>query len=124
MSEQLNQLLAPRAAELVNSNFTGVDAGWWWERRLGGGIEICQELDPEAMASELSRKTGRDPAEIRRIVQRELGLEDFDPVVLTFEIPGDATEEEAARLLAGHSATPHGIAEGLYRQIQAAVERS
>jgi len=25
----------------VRENFTGVRAEWWWERRMGGGIEVC-----------------------------------------------------------------------------------
>jgi hypothetical protein len=46
MPEHLNQLLADTATALVQENFTGVRAPWWWERRMGGGIEVCQELDP------------------------------------------------------------------------------
>ena len=48
MAEYLKELLADGATALVNEGFTGVNATWWWERRLGGGIEVCQEFDPEA----------------------------------------------------------------------------
>ena len=43
-----NQFLADSATALVRESFTGVGAPWWWERRVGGGIEVCQEFDPEA----------------------------------------------------------------------------
>jgi hypothetical protein len=46
VAEKLNELLADKATLLVRENFTGVRAEWWWERRMGGGIEVCQELDP------------------------------------------------------------------------------
>ena len=103
---------------LVRENFTGVEAEWWWERRMSGGIEICQELDPEAMSRKVAANTGRDEAEVRRIIAEELGLEDPESVVLTFEISGDATTEEAARLLRERSSEPEGIAAGLYRRIE------
>jgi hypothetical protein len=119
--EYLNQFLAERAATLVEENFTGVRAAWWWERRIGGGIEVCQELDPEAMSREISEKTGRDVSEVRRIVQEQLGLEDTEPVVLTFEIPGDTEESRAAEILAERSSEPEGIASGLYRRVEDAV---
>jgi hypothetical protein len=118
MPEQLNQFLADRANALVRENFTGVRAEWWWERRMGGGIEVCQELDPEAMGREISESTGKDPADVRRAVAEELGLEDTEPVVLTFEISGDATPEAAAKLLAERSSTPEGLAAGLYRRVE------
>ena len=118
MSERLNQFLAERAGALVRENFTGVRAEWWWERRMGGGIEVCQELDPEAMSREISERTGTDVAEGRRVIEEELGLEDTEPVVLTFEIAGDATREEAARLLEERSSDPEGLAAGLYRRIE------
>jgi hypothetical protein len=118
MSERLNQFLAERAGALVRENFTGVRAEWWWERRMGGGIEVCQELDPEAMSREISERTGTDVAEVRRVIEEELGLEDTEPVVLTFEIAGDATREEAARLLEERSSDPEGLAAGLYRRIE------
>ncbi|MBA3793321.1 MAG: hypothetical protein H0X19_04195, partial [Rubrobacter sp.] len=73
MAEHLNELLADKATLLVTENFTGVGAEWWWERRMGGGIEVCQELDPQAMGREVSEKTGRDTSEVRRIVEQNLG---------------------------------------------------
>src|SRR3712207_1926597 len=118
MSEQLNQFLAEKADALVRENFTGVRAEWWWERRMGGGIEVCQELDPEAMSREISERTGESVHEVRRAVEEVLGLEDAEPVVLTFEIAGDATAEEAARLLEERSSDPEGLAAGLYRRIE------
>lgn len=108
---------------LVHDNFTGVEARWWWERRMSGGIEVCQELDPETMSREVAAKTGRDEAEVRRTIAEEIGLEDSDPVVLTFEIAGDATTEEAARLLRERSLEPEGLAAGLYRQVEETVRR-
>ena len=123
MTEQLNQFLAERADALVRENFTGVEAKWWWERRIGGGIEVCQELDPEAMSREISGKTGQEIEEVRRIVQKELGLEDMEPVVLTFEIAGDTEAGAAAGMLAERSAEPEGLAAGLYRRVEEAVKR-
>jgi hypothetical protein len=123
MPEHLNQFLAERADALVRENFTGVRASWWWERRMGGGIEVCQELDPEAMSREISERTGKDVAEVRRRVEEVLGLADMEPVVLTFEIAGDATEEQAAVMLAERSFAPEGLAAGIYRRIQEVVER-
>jgi hypothetical protein len=123
MSEQLNKFLAEKAGALVRENFTGVRAEWWWERRMGGGIEICQELDPEAMSREVSERTGKDVEEVRRVVEVELGLEDMEPVVLTFEISGEATAEQAARMLAERSSEPEGLASGAYRRVEEAVER-
>jgi len=122
VSEQLNQFLAERANALVRENYTGVQAEWWWERRMGGGIEVCQELDPEAMSREISERTGKDLAEVRRGVEEELGLEDMQPVVLTFEISGDATAEEAAKMLAERSSAPKGLAAGIYQRVEVAVE--
>ncbi len=121
MPEYLNQFLAERAAALVEENFTGVRAAWWWERRIGGGIEVCQELDPEAMSREISEKTSRDVSEVRRIVEQELGLQDTEPVVLTFEIPGDTEVGTAAKMLTERSSTPEGLATGLYRRVEDAV---
>ena len=123
MSEQLNQFLAERADALVRENFTGVRAAWWWERRLGGGIEVCQELDPEAMSREISERTEKSVAEARQIVQDELGLEDTEPVVLTFEIPGDTEASAAAEMLAERSSTPDGLAAGLYRRVEEVIDR-
>jgi hypothetical protein len=123
VSEQLNQFLAEKAGALVRENFTGVRAEWWWERRMGGGIEVCQELDPEAMSREISERTGKDVEQVRRVVEEELGLEDMEPVVLTFEIPGDATAEEAAKILAERSSEPEGLAAGLYRRVEESISR-
>ena len=121
MPEYLNQLLADKATMLVQENFTGVRAEWWWERRLGGGIAVCQELDPTAMVNVVSRKTGREEKVVRRAVKEELDLEDQEPVVLTFEIPGDAEVSEAAKMLAEHSVTPEGLATNLYSRVQEAI---
>src|ERR671916_576455 len=113
MPEYLNQLLADTATTLVQENFTGVRAPWWWERRMGGGIEVCQELDPETMSHE--------PSEITRAIEEELGLEDAEPVVLTFEIAGEITTTEAARILAEHSSEPEGLAATLYRRVEEVI---
>ena len=121
MPEYLNQFLADRAAALVEENFTGVRAAWWWERRIGGGIEVCQELDPEAMSREISERTGRDFSEVRRIVEEELGLGDAEPVVLTFEVPGDTEASRAVEMLAERSSEPEGLATGLYRRVEDAL---
>lgn len=118
MAEHLNELLADKATLLVTENFTGVGAEWWWERRMGGGIEVCQELDPRAMSREVSEKTGRDTSEVRRIVEQNLGLEDDEPVVLTFEIAGDVTVAEAARMLQERSSEPEGLAAALYAEVE------
>jgi hypothetical protein len=117
----LNQLLADEATMLVQENFTGVEADWWWERRLGGGIAVCQELDPATIAREITERTGRKTREVERITEEELGLEDLEPVVLTFEIAGDTTAADAARMLAERSTTPEGLAAGLYRRVEKAV---
>ena len=121
MPEYLNQLLADTATTLVQENFAGVHAPWWWERRMGGGIEICQELDPETMSHEISEKTGHKPSEITRVIEEGLGLEDAEPVVLTFEIAGETTTDEVARMLAERSAAPEGLAAGLYRRVEEAI---
>ena len=123
MPEYLNQFMAERADALVRENFTGVRAEWWWERRLGGGIEVCQELDPEAMSREISEKSGREISEVRRTVKAELGLDDMEPVVLTFEIPGDTEAGTAAEMLGERSSEPEGLASGLYRWVEEAVRR-
>ena len=116
--ERLNQLLAEGAAVLVDENFTGVRATWWWERRIGGGIEICQELNPGTMVREVAAKIGKEIPEVRRSVEQELGLEDDEPVVLTFELAGDTGLAEAARMLAERSSEPEGLAAGLYNRIE------
>ena len=121
MPEYLNQLLADTATALVQENFTGVRAPWWWERRMGGGMEVCQELDPETMSREISEKTGHEVPTVRQAIERELGLEDAEPVVLTFEIAGESTTDEAARMLAERSSEPEGLAAGLYRRIERTV---
>ncbi len=105
----------------MRENFDGVKADWWWERRLGGGIEVCQELDPEEMGREISRKTGRDIARVRRVVQEEFGLDNTDPVLLTFEIAGDTEAGTAAGMLVERSSEPQGLAAGLYRRVEEAL---
>lgn len=121
VGDQIKELLADPATALVKESFTGVRARWWWERRISGGIELCQELNPELMIREIAANTGHAAAEVRATVVEALGVEDMDPVVLTFEIPGDATPHEASRLLAERSATPEGLAAPLYRQIENAI---
>ena len=121
MPERLKELLADTATALVRENFTGVRAPWWWERRLGGGIEVCQELDPEAMGREISEKTGHDASAVRRTIAEELGLEDAEPVVLTFEIGGETPTDEVATMLAERSSEPEGLATGLYRRVEERV---
>ncbi len=89
---------------------------------MGGGIEVCQELDPEAMSREISGKSGKEIWEVRRVIEEELGLEDTEPVVLTFEIAGDATAEEAAQMLAERSSEPEGLASGIYSRVEEVVK--
>ncbi len=122
MAEHLNELLADKATLLVTENFTGVGAEWWWERRMGGGIEICQELDPQTMSHEVSGKTGQDASEVRRYIRDDLGLEDDEPVVLTFEIAGDVTVAEAARMLQERSSRPEGLAAAVYAEVGEALK--
>ncbi|MCA3749333.1 MAG: hypothetical protein IN808_09390 [Rubrobacter sp.] len=118
MEEQsLSQLLAGRVEEIVRGSFTGVRERWWWERSLDGGLRVCQELDPERLSQELASRSGRPPEEVREAVREELGLEDMSPAVLTFEIPGTATPEEAERLLRERSSGPLGLAGGLYGRL-------
>lgn len=123
MAESLNGFLADRAEQLVRQNFTGVQAEWWWERRLDGGIAVCQELDPEAMARAISDSTGRDTREVEALIESELGLEDAEPVTLTFEIPGETTASQAARMLAERSSSSEGLAANLYLRIEEAARR-
>ena len=118
MPEQLNELLADGAAALVTAGFTDVNATWWWERRMGGGIEICQEFDPEAASREISARSGHEVAEVRRIITEELGLEGPDPVVLTFEVSGETETNRVTAMLADRSAEQEGLASGLYRRIE------
>ncbi len=122
MPEYLNQLLADGATALVNESFTGVSASWWWERRVGGGIEVCQEFDPVAASGEISVRAGHEVSTVRRAIAQELGLEDEEPVVLTFEISGETETAQVARMLAERSTEPEGLAAGLYRRIEEAVE--
>ena len=123
MAEKLNELLADKATLLVRENFTGVRAEWWWERRMGGGIEVCQELDPQQMARDLSEGTGRETSSVRRAIADGLGLEDDEPVVLTFEVSGEVTVAEAARLLQERSLRPEGLAATIYAEVREALER-
>ena len=102
----------------MHESFTGVSAPWWWERRLGGGIEVCQEFDPEVASREISAKTGREVSEVRRAIAEELGLEDSEPVVLTFEVAGETETRRVAEMLAERSSEPEGLASGLYRRIE------
>jgi hypothetical protein len=118
MPEQLKELLADSATALVNEGFSGVKATWWWERRVGGGIEICQEFDPGAASRQISAKTGHEVAEVRRTIMEELGLEDADPVVLTFEISGETETSRVAAMLAERSSEQEGLASRLYRRIE------
>ena len=122
MPERLNGLLADGATALVQESFTGVAATWWWERRVGGGIEICQEFDPGVVSREISSHTGREVAEVERTIVEELGLEEAEPVVLTFEVPGETETDRVAALLSERSARPEGLASGLYRRIEEALE--
>ena len=124
MPELLNELLADGATALVQESFTGVAATWWWERRVGGGLEVCQEFDPQAVSREISTRTGHEVAEVRRAIAEELRLEDADPVVLTFEISGETETGRAASMLAERSARAEGLASGLYRRIEEALEAS
>jgi hypothetical protein len=123
MPEYLNELLADSATALVHESFTGVNAPWWWERRMGGGIEVCQELDPEAMSREISERTGHEASEVRRAIADELALEDTEPVVLTFEIAGETETRRVAEMLAERSSEPEGLASGLYRRIEEVVTK-
>lgn len=123
MTSRIGELLAGPADALVREHFTGVEARWWWERRLEGGIVVCQELDLRVMAREVAECTGRDAAEVRRVIEEELDVEGDEPVVLTFELPDDATAEEAARRLSERSSDPRGLAAGLYRRVERSARR-
>ncbi len=118
MSQHLNEYLADQAKLLVSQSFTGVHAEWWWEGRLGGGIELCQELDPERAPRELPHETGASREKARQAVLAELGTDDAEPVTLTFEIPGDVTADEASRMLSERSARSEGLASGLYGRVR------
>ncbi len=123
MPEVLSQLLAEPATALVKEGFTGVDAEWWWERRLDGGIVVCQEFDPAATVRAVAEGTVRPVPEVEEVALRELGLEDLEPVVLTFELPGTTETRDAFRALAERSRTPAGIAADLRRRIEEAVRK-
>lgn len=123
MPEVLNQLLADPATALVQESFTGVDAEWWWERRLDGGIAICQELDPLALIRAVAGKSGRPVPEVEKITLRELDLEDLEPVVLTFELPGTTETHDASRELQERSRMPEGLAASLHDRIEEAVRK-
>jgi hypothetical protein len=122
MERRLDSVFTDEAKALVDENFTGVEGEWWWERRIGAAITICQELDPAALLREVAGELGRDEEEVRRAAAEELGLEDFDPLTLTYDIPGNTPVEEAARMLREKSATPRGLAEGVYRRVRAAAQ--
>jgi hypothetical protein len=119
--EYLKELLADGATALVKESFTNVTATWWWERRVGGGIEVCQEFDPELASREISAKTGLEASAIRQTIAEELGLEDAEPVVLTFDISGETETVQVARMLADRSSEPEGLASGLYRRVEEIV---
>ena len=89
---------------------------------MGGGIEVCQELDPRQMARDLSEETGREAPTVRRTIEEELGLDDDEPVVLTFEIAGEATVAEAAGMLQERSSSPEGLAAALYAEVEGTLE--
>ena len=118
MPEYLNQLLADSATALVHESFTGVSAPWWWERRLGGGIEVCQEFDPEVASREISAKTGHEVSEVLRAIAEELGLEDPEPVVLTFEVAGETETRRVAEMLAERDRAAFFLGRKLYRRIE------
>ena len=122
MPEYLKELLADSATALVQENFTGVSAQWWWERRLGGGIEVCQEFDPEAVSREISARTGHQASEVRGIIAEQLGLDDAEPVILTFEIAGETETRRVAEMLGERSSDPEGLAASLYSRIEQALK--
>jgi hypothetical protein len=45
----------------------------------------------------------------------------MEPVVLTFEIPGDTEARAAAGMLVERSSEPEGLAAGLYRRVEEAL---
>lgn len=120
----LNQSYAEQTRNLIEENFNGIEAEWWWERRLGGGVTICQQFEPEVMVKEIAAALKRGEPEVREVAIRELGLEDFEPVVLTYDLEGDIRVDDAARLLQEKSSTTEGLAEGIYRYVAAAVKRN
>ena len=124
MPEVLSQLLAEPATALVEEGFSGVDAEWWWERRLDGGIVVCQEFDPSAAIRTIAARTGRPVPEVEKVALGELGLEDLDPVVLTFELPGATETRDAFQTLVERSRSTEGLAANLHRRIEEAVRKS
>lgn len=123
MATFVEQLLTDKIGALVDENFTGVDAEWWWERRVDGGVAICQEFDPERMVAEIAVAFKREAREVRETAVRILGLEDFDPVVLTFDVGRDMTVDEAAEVLAQRSRVAEGLAENIYRQLAETIRK-
>lgn len=117
----LNQLFSDEMGQLVESSFAGVDAEWWWERRTGGGVSVCQELDPAALVIEFAREYERDESEIRQIAVQTLGLQDFEPVVLVFDLEGDLGLQEAVENLTARSSTSEGLAANIYRSLMEAL---
>ena len=117
MGKPLNRILADEMDDLVAENFTGVEAEWWWERRMDGGVEICQEFDPSTMIAEMAEASGRDVRDVQRAAIASLGLENLEPIVLTYEIPWNTTTEEAAESLAYRSSTANGLADNIYRHL-------
>ena len=124
MPEVLSQLLAEPATALVEESFTGVDAEWWWERRIDAGIAICQVFDPDAAARGIAERINRPVSEVGRTVLDELGLEDLEPVVLTFELPGTTETRDASLALVERSRTPEGLAASLHRRIEETLRQS
>lgn len=119
----LDQMPENEAATLVETCFTEVDAEWWWQRAADGGVTISQTLDPERLVSQIVEASGRYPYEIRQIALKTMGVEELEPSVLSFSIPGDTTVDEAADYLTFWSATPYGLAESIYRQLIAALRK-
>jgi len=74
------------------------------------------------MARDLSEETGREASEVRRAIEDGLRLEDDEPVVLTFEIAGDLTVAEAARMLQERSSRPEGLAAAIYAEVGEVLE--
>lgn len=121
---RLDGLFADAAASLVEKNFSGVDAEWWWERRPDGGIAVCQTLEPEAMIQEMAEAFGVEETEVRRVAIRTLGLEGFEPVELVYELGGNESVERMAEELARRSATRAGLAAGIYHELTGALRES
>lgn len=121
---RLDGLFADAAASLVEKNFSGVDAEWWWERRPDGGIAVCQTLEPEAMIQEMAGAFGVEETEVRRVAIRTLGLEGFEPVELVYELGGNESVERMAEELARRSATRAGLAAGIYHELAGALRES